>query len=124
MLGEISPGADARTLKEALEVDREMARALTISDVQEGESLVDFERRVFDACVNCDNFVGSNDAGGNFSFAGGGGAPYLNRESGELSPGRGKDYWTEHCGGFDECWKALPGAKETIELASLRRWRK
>jgi hypothetical protein len=119
MLGEISPGVDARTLGEALEVAREMARALTISDVQEGESLLDFERRVFEAWVNFNKFVGHNDAGGNFPFAGGGHAPYLNRETGELSPGIGRDYWVNHCGGFDECWKALPGAKEKIDLASL-----
>src|ERR1700733_3762799 len=51
MLGEVSPGVDARTLEEALEVARERARALNESDVQEGESLSDFERRVFDAWV-------------------------------------------------------------------------
>src|SRR5580704_2500435 len=124
MLGEVSPGVDARTLEEALEVAREMARALNAPDVREGESLYDFERRVFDAWVNYDKFVGHNDAGGHFPFAGGGGAPYLNRDTGELSPGHGKNYWIEHCGGFDECWKSLAGAKETIELASLPRLRK
>ena len=113
MFGEAGPGVDARTVEEALEVAREMARALNESDVQEGESLSDFERRVFEAWVNYEKFVGHNDA------AGGGHAPYLNRETGALSPGRGKDYWVEHCGGFDECWKVLPGAKETIDLASL-----
>jgi hypothetical protein len=118
MLGEVSPGVDARTVEEALEVAREMGRALTVSDVQEGESLFDFERRVFEAWVNYDKFVGHNDA------RGGGHAPYLNREAGELSPGRGKDYWVEHCGGFDECWKPLPGAKETIDIASLPRLKK
>jgi hypothetical protein len=119
MLGEVRPGVDARTLEEALEVAREMARALDAPDVQEGESLLDFERRVFDAWVNYDKFVGHNDAGGKLPEAGGGYAPYLNRETGELSPGRGKNYWIEHCGGFDESWKPLPGAKEKIDLASL-----
>ena len=118
MLGEVSPGVDARTVEEVLEVAREMGRALTVSDVQEGESLFDFERRVFEAWVNYDKFVGHNDA------RGGGHAPYLNREAGELSPGRGKDYWVEHCGGFDECWKPLPGAKETIDITSLPRLKK
>jgi hypothetical protein len=113
-LGEISPGVDARTLEEALEVAREMARALNVPDVQEGESLLDLERRVFEAWINYDKFVGHNDASG-----GGGHGPHLNRETGELSSGRGKDYWVEHCGGFDECWKVLPGAKEKIDLASL-----
>jgi hypothetical protein len=121
VLGEVSPGVDARTIEGALEVAREMGRALNAPDMQEGESLLDFERRIFEAWVNYDKFVGRNDAGGTFSFAGGGHAPYLNRETGELSPGHGKKYWVEHCGGFDECWKALPGAKEKIDLASLPR---
>jgi hypothetical protein len=119
MIGEVSPGVDARTIEEALEVAREMGRALDVPDVQEGESLLDFEHRVFDAWVTFDKFVGRNDAGGNSPFAGGGHAPYLNRETGELSPGRGKNYWLEHCGGFDGSWKALPGAKQKIDLASL-----
>ena len=75
MLGEVAPGVDARTLEEALEVAREMARALNVSDVRESESLYDFERRVFDSWVNYNKFVGRNDAGGNFPFAGGGHAP-------------------------------------------------
>jgi hypothetical protein len=119
MLGEVAPGVDARTLEEALEVAREMARALNISDVRESESLYDFERRVFDSWVNYDKFVGRNDAAG-----GGGHGPHLNRETGELSPGRGKVYWIECCGNFDECWKALPGAKEKIDLASLPKLKK
>jgi hypothetical protein len=124
MLGEVSPGVDARSVEEALEVAREMARALTAPDVEQGESLLDFERRVFEAWVNYDKFVGRNDAGGNFPCTGGGGAPYLNRGAGELYPGRGKDYWIEHCGGFDACWKALPGAKEKIDLATLPKLKK
>jgi hypothetical protein len=122
--GEISPGVDARTVEEALEVAREMARALTVSDVEEGESLHDFERRIFDAWVSYDKFVGHADAGGCFLFAGGGRAPYLNRETGELSPGLGRDYWVEHCGGFDECWQALPGAKKELDLAALPKLKK
>ncbi len=124
MLGEVRPGVDARTIEEALEVAREMARALTVSDIQEGESLLDFERRVFDAWVNFDKFVGRNDAGGNLPDAGGGHAPYLNRQTGELSPGRGKKYWVEHCGGFDESWKPLSGSKEKIDHAALPRLKK
>src|SRR6202161_191767 len=72
MLGEVTPGVDARTVEEAIEVAREMARALVVPDVMEGESLLDFERRIFEAWVNYDKFVGRNDAGGTFSFAGGG----------------------------------------------------
>jgi hypothetical protein len=123
-LGEISPGVDARTVEEALEVAREMARALNAPDVEEGESLYDFERRVFDAWVNYDKFVGRDDAGGHSPCAGGGHAPYLNRETGELSPGFGRDYWVNYCGGFEECWQSLPGAKKEIDIASLARLKK
>jgi hypothetical protein len=123
-LGEISPGVDASTLEDALEVAREMSRALDISDVQEGESLHDFERRVFDAWVNYDKFVGRDDAGGRSPFAGGGHAPYLNRETGELSPGFGRDYWVNYCGSFDESWQALPGAKRKLDLGTLPKLKK
>jgi hypothetical protein len=124
MFGEVRPGVDAKTIDEALEVAREMARALDCPDVQENESLYDFERRIFDAWVNFDKFVGHNDAGGRSPFAGGGHAPYSNRETGELFPGRGKDYWIDHCGGFDECWQALPGAKKILDLATLPKLKK
>jgi len=124
MFGEIRPGVDASTLEEALEVAREMARALSSPDVQESESLYDFERRVFDSWINYDKFVGRDDAGGRSPFAGGGHAPYLSRETGELSPGLGKDYWVGHCGGFDDCWQALPGAKKKIDLAGLPKLKK
>ena len=117
-LGEIGPGVDARTVEEALEVAREMARALTVSDVQESESLYDFERRVFDAWTNYEGFRGGNNS------SDGGGAPHLNRQTGELSPGRGKLYWQDYCGGFDECWQALPGAKKTLDLAALPKLKK
>jgi hypothetical protein len=101
-----------------------MARALNVPDVEDGESLHDFERRVFDAWVNYDKFIGRDDAGGRSPFAGGGHGPYLNRETGELSPGLGKDYWVEHCGGFDECWQSLPGAKKKLDLATLPKLKK
>jgi hypothetical protein len=118
-LGEIRPGVDAANLDDALLVAREFARALSIPDVQKSESLHDFERRVFDAWVNYDKFVGRDDTGGHSPSAGGGHAPYLNRQTGELSPGFGRDYWVEYCGGFDECWQALPGAKKKLDLATL-----
>jgi hypothetical protein len=117
-LGEINPGVDARTVEKALEVAREMARALNCLDVQEGESLHDFERRVFDAWVNFEGFRGG------YNSSDGGGAPYLNRQTGELSPGRGKLYWQEYCGGFDECWQALPGARKQIDLGTLPKLKK
>ncbi len=102
-----------KTIDEALEVAREMAYALSLSDVQEGESLHDFERRVFDAWTNYEGFSGGSNS------CDGGGAPHLNRQTGELSTGRGKLYWQEYCGGFDECWKPLPGAKKKLDLATL-----
>jgi hypothetical protein len=118
MFGETSPGIDAKTIDEALEVAREMARALSISDVQEGESLHDFERRVFDAWVNYEGFRGG------YNSSDGGGAPHLNRQTGELSPGRGKLYWQDYCGGFDECWQPLPGARKQVDLAALPKLKK
>ena len=109
-VGEIRPGVDARTLEEALEIAREIARALVVPDVMEGESLLDFERRVFDAWTNYEGFHGGNNS------CDGGGAALLNRPTGKLSPGRGRLYWQEYCGGFDECWQALPGAKKRLDL--------
>jgi hypothetical protein len=117
-LGEISPGIDATNLDDALLVAREFARALSIPDVQESESLYDFERRVFDAWTNYEGFRGG------YNSSDGGGAPYLNRLTGELSPGFGKPYWEEYCGSFDECWQALPGAKKKLDLAALPKLRK
>lgn len=123
-LGEFAPGVDAITIADALEVAREFARALAVSDVRENESLFDFERRVFDVWAAYNEFVGHNDAGGNSPDAGGGHAPYLNRETGELSPGHGREYWIKHCGGFEKCWTPLPGAKEKIDIASLPKLKK
>jgi hypothetical protein len=78
----------------------------------------DFERRVFDAWINYEGFRGGNNS------SDGGGAPYLNRLTGELSPGLGKPYWEEYCGGFDECWQALPGARKQIDLGTLPKLKK
>jgi len=117
-LGEISPGVDAANLDDALLVAREFARALSIPDVQESESLYDFERRVFDAWVNYEGFRGG------YNSSDGGGAPSLNRLTGELSPGLGKPYWEEYCGGFDQSWEALPGAKKKLDLTTLSKLRK
>lgn len=117
-LGEITPGVDATTIDEALAISREFARALCVPDVQEGESLFDFERRVFNAWTNYEGFRGGNNS------CDGGGASYLNRQTGQLSPGRGQIYWQEYCGGFDECWQALPGARKRIDLATLSKLKK
>lgn len=118
VLGEISPGVDATNLDDALLVAREFARALSMPDVQETESLYDFERRVFNAWVNYEGFRGGDNS------SDGGGAPYLNRSTGELFPGLGKSYWEEYCGGFDQSWEALPAAKKTLDLAALPKLKK
>jgi hypothetical protein len=70
MFGEVRPGMDAQAIDEALEVAREMARALSGPDVQENESLYDFERRVFDAWTKYEGFRGGNDSSDD------GGAPH------------------------------------------------
>jgi hypothetical protein len=94
-LGEISPGEDAATIADALQVAREMARALNIVDVEAGESLIQFERRVWDGWIRRD-------------------APFLNRDKQTLVKGWGGDYFVEHCGGFDKCWSPLPGSDAAI----------
>jgi hypothetical protein len=99
-VGEVSPGVDADNLTDALQVAREMAVALGITDVQPGESLLAFERRVFDAWANR-------------------GAPFLIRATQSLVPGWSADYWLDYCGGFDEAWTPLPGSDVVIDVWSL-----
>src|SRR6202043_1648587 len=99
-LGEVSPGVDAATVADALQVAREMAHALGITDVQPGESLLAFERRVFDAWANR-------------------GAPFLIRATKSLVPGWSANYWLDYCGGFDETWTPLPGSDAAIDVRSL-----
>jgi hypothetical protein len=111
--GEVAPGVNASTVEEALEVAREMARAIGADDVSEGESLLDFETRIFNEWINFAEFIGHHSA-----TVGGGGGPYLNRETGQLFPGFGKAFWIDH-GGFDKNWTPLPGAKEKIDRATL-----
>jgi len=97
-LGEVSPGVDATSLQDALQVAREMARALGIADFT-GGSLVDYERNVFDAWIER-------------------GGPFLNRQTQQLSPGWSKQYWSDH-GGFDKCWTALPGNDQQIDAGLI-----
>lgn len=113
-LGEVEPGRDATTIAEALRSCREFARALGSADVQQGETLYDFERRIFHDWTHYDKFRSRYDC-----QPGGGGAPFLNRQTQQLSPGWGRDYFEEYCGGFDECWKSLPGSKKQIDIATL-----
>jgi hypothetical protein len=101
--GEVSPGVDASTIADALQVCREFARVLNQPDVQPGESLYDFEKRVWNVWANQ-------------------GGPFLNRKTQVLSPGWGnhwmvRDYWTQKP--FEESWKPLSGAKKPLDVTSL-----
>jgi hypothetical protein len=112
--GEIAPGVDASTIEDALQVAREMARAVGISDIADTESLLEFERRTFDAWARYDKFKDRLDC-----CWGGGGGPFLNRKTQTLTPGWGEDFWLNHCGGFDKCWTVLPGATVPIDVSGL-----
>jgi hypothetical protein len=118
-LGEVSPGIDADNVADALQVAREMARAIGSADVQQRETLLDFERRTFDAWAryNYWQMRSRQDKWGNIN-TGHGGGPFLNRQTQELSPGWGKDYWLDN-GGFDAKWVPLPGSDAVIDVSSL-----
>ena len=101
--GEVSPGVDARTIEDALQVAREFARALGQPDIQETETLYDFELRV----------------GRIWAERGG---PFLNRTTQQLSRGwgegtYGEGFWIP----FEEKYKytPIPGAKKKLDLTSL-----
>ena len=105
--GEVSPGVDARTLQEELQVVREMARALGIPDVERGEIHLDFIRRVFDAWVSYEGFRNHPEAHGD------GAAPFLIRKTGTLTPGWG-DYWSQLP--FSKIWVVIPGSDKPVSL--------
>jgi hypothetical protein len=99
--GEVSPGVDAQTIADALQVCREFARALNQSDVQQHETLRDFELRIGRVWAEH-------------------GGPFLNRKTQQLSPGWGagtyaKTYWLP----FEEKYKPLPGAAQQIDIENL-----
>jgi hypothetical protein len=99
--GEVSPGVDARRVEDALQVAREFARALDQSDIQQTESLYDFELRI----------------GRVWAERGG---PFLNRTTQQLSRGwgegtHGQGYWLP----FEEKYTSLPGSKKPIDVTSL-----
>jgi hypothetical protein len=99
--GEVSPGVDAQTITDALQVCREFARALNQPDVQQPESLRDFELRIGRVWLEH-------------------GGPFLNRKTQQLSPGwgtgtYGKGYWLP----FEEKYKPLPGAAQKIDIENL-----
>ncbi len=100
--------------KEAFEAAREMARALDCPDVREGESLHDFERRVFERLGQSRGFPWWMTTPLTC-----GGAPHLNRQTGELSPGRGKLYWQDCCGGFDGVLAVSPGCQENTRSRGI-----
>jgi len=97
-LGEVSPGIDADNLEDALQVAREMARALKLDDVKQGESLFEFERRVWTKWV---------DEGG----------PFLIRQTQGLKRGWGRDYLLSF-GGFEKSWVSLCSG-QLIDVESL-----
>jgi hypothetical protein len=99
--GEVSPGVDAKTVEDALQVCREFARALAQPDIQQAETLYDFELRI----------------GRVWAERGG---PFLNRTTQQLSPGwgngtYGEGYWLP----FEEKYFPIPGAKKKLDVASL-----
>lgn len=99
--GEVSPGVDAQTIQDAIHICREFARALDQPDVQQDESLRDFELRI----------------GRVWAEQGG---PFLNRKTQTLSPGwgtgtSGEGYWLP----FEEKYKPLPGAAQKVDTEKL-----
>jgi hypothetical protein len=86
------------------------------SDVQVGETVFDYERRIWHVWVNFHGFVGRNDCCGRSGIMGGG--PLLHRKTGVLHPGRGSDYWTSG-GGFDMKYVALPGCDVPLTEADI-----
>jgi hypothetical protein len=99
--GEVSPGVDARTIEDALQVCREFARALGQPDIQQTETLYDFELRI----------------GRIWAERGG---PFLNRTTQQLSRGwgegvYGQGYWLP----FEEKYTPIPGAKKKLYHMSL-----
>jgi len=101
-IGEVSPGVDADNLQDALQVAREMARALRLNDVHQGESLYEFERRVWTEWVNK-------------------GGPLLVRETQKLAGGNSPDQrdYLLSFGGFEKCWLPLPGSNQPLDIESL-----
>lgn len=104
-LGETSPDVNAKTLAEELMAVREMARAIGEPDVVVGETHIAFVQRIFDAWTNYTGFNGHPHAHAD------GGAPFLNRQTGKLSPGWGS-YWTQL--GFAKAWVAIPSSDKPI----------
>ena len=95
--GENRPGHDTDTVESALQVCREFARLLGQEDIQDGESLKQFEIRIGQAWLQQ-------------------GGPFLNRAKQKLFPGWG-DYWREK--DFMETYKFLPGAAQKIDIERL-----
>jgi hypothetical protein len=110
-LGEVAPGREAKNIHEALFSARQFARALHVDDVKLGESVTDFEHRVFDAWVTCKAFAFENSR---HHYYESGSAPFLNIQTGQLSPGWGGGmfHW-EH-------WSHLPGADKGLTPEQIR----
>jgi hypothetical protein len=97
LLGQTEPNVDAQTVEQALQVCREFARALGSADIQFGETLYQFEKRIFEDWIKYDRF--KDQPGFRFESIIGA-APFLIRATGELVPGLGHDYWMAFRGGW------------------------
>jgi hypothetical protein len=106
-LGEVAPGRDGTNIHEALYSARTFAKALKEPDVVFGESLTDFERRVFKAWVTFEGFQKSSPHFG-------GSAPFLNMKTLQLEAGWGGSMFS-----FDR-WVHLPGAAEVLTPEQIR----
>jgi hypothetical protein len=108
LLGEVSPGVDADNIQAALQVAREMARAMGSPDIVAGESLLQFEERTWTGWTHYEGF---KEVGSKYDSVPGA-CPCLNRSTQKLSPGWGNDYWL--AGGFKKSWTPLPGSDVPI----------
>jgi hypothetical protein len=84
---------------------------LHVDDVKLGESLTDFEHRVFEAWVTCKAFAFENSR---HDYYENGSAPFLCMETGVLSPGWGGGMFSW------PSWVHLEGADEILTLEQIR----
>lgn len=95
--GEVRPGEDASTIPEALRASRLFLRAAGKPDAQPGESLLDVERRAFDAWIET-------------------GLHALDLKTGKFST----ELSFENPGkSFDAVWRPLPGANTPLRAEQL-----
>jgi len=123
-LGEIKPGIDASTATEEIQVAREFARALNQPDVQPGETVRGFVKRIYEAWyglgaskLRAEDFV-VNGEGSWFEYhSRHRGAPLFNRETQRFDT-----RMIHHFSGrsFEQSWRPPEGTgNEVIDVASL-----